>query len=297
VETYFVRHTDTLGIEEPMLRSLWKARKIAIHYPEGKHGRPDEHDLESLDPDAYSGSARKAVNALTRLAEEGGYVCAEYYPFDEVLVGLVRPAAQIELVRGRWGDRYPENKGLPATVKALQLERVRVIPAEECVNVLIGRPRQGTLMRWPNAGSRIRQLVERETAALGLGDLTPTQQEVLCSEFLRTPSATELGLPLLAHLLLPVGRTMKDVDIYGVAQDAKTLFAQVTYADDWSADWKLERLRTYRGDGNVHLVLFCKTREARIERGVHVIPLQAVFSRFASTPAGAIWLSRLRPAE
>jgi hypothetical protein len=37
------------------------------------------------------------------------------------------------------------------------------------------------------------------------------EHESMCAEFLRLPAAEREGLPRLVHLLLPVGRTMKDV--------------------------------------------------------------------------------------
>jgi hypothetical protein len=64
-----------------------------------------------------------------------------------------------------------------------------------------------------------------------LSDLSPSQQEILCSEFLRMPEVESRGLPRLVHLLLPPGKTMRDIDIVGTAADGKRLLAQVTFGD------------------------------------------------------------------
>jgi hypothetical protein len=80
----------------------------------------------------------------------------------------------------------------------------------------------------------------------------------MCSEFLRSPAAAKLGLPRLVHLILPVGRTMKAIDIYGIAQSGKRIFAQVTYERIEKSREKLEALCKYRDQNGDSLVLFCE---------------------------------------
>jgi hypothetical protein len=61
----------------------------------------------------------------------------------------------------------------------------------------------------------------------------------MCSEYLRHAHG---ALPILVHLLLPVGRTMKDVDIYGIASDGRKVHAKVTYLELERASDKFLRL-------------------------------------------------------
>jgi hypothetical protein len=44
------------------------------------------------------------MRALATLADEGGYVCAEYYGQSECALGYVKPGSNIELVYGHWGS-------------------------------------------------------------------------------------------------------------------------------------------------------------------------------------------------
>lgn len=95
-------------------------------------------------------------------------------------------------------------------------------------------------MKWPKAGRSVVRLVDGLTDELALEDLSPDQQEIVCSEFLRIDSNHEL--PRLAHLVLPTGRTMRDIDILGIAGDGKPLVAQVTFSPREQVGFKLDRL-------------------------------------------------------
>ncbi len=145
-------------------------------------------------------------------------------------------------------------------------------------------------MRWPRAGKAIENIVEGKRAIPSLGDLSPDQQEIMCSEFLRTD--TEFGLPKLAHLVLPVGRTMRGIDICGISSSGSVVFAQVTYLGFDHCGTKLDTLRCYRdGQGNA-LVLFCDCEEPEYKDGIHIIPLRKVYDAFVATTTGKLWLER-----
>ncbi|GGN24917.1 hypothetical protein [Halarchaeum nitratireducens] len=79
--------------------------------------------------------------------------------------------------------------------------------------------------------------------------LAPSQLEVICNEYLRLSdnhgSYTQL---------LPVGRTLRDVDIVGTSGGQK-IFAQVTKATDSDLKSKAKKLATYKKP-NVQTVLF-----------------------------------------
>ena len=48
-------------------------------------------------------------------------------------------------------------------------------------------------MRWPRFGEAIANLVEDRISEKSLADLSPDQQEILCSEFMRLPDALILN--------------------------------------------------------------------------------------------------------
>ena len=109
----------------------------------------------------------------------------------------------------------------------------------------------------------------------------------MCSEFLRLPIVKEYGLPVLKHLILPVGRTMKDVDIIALSEDGSILYAQVTLYTQKDSLHKLQRLSHY---GKNHRILFCKCAKMSIEKGVIIFPIEKAFEVFCASDLGQKWL-------
>jgi len=297
MNTFFIRHSTGIDIDDDTRQRLWKERRIAIHFPHEKTGKIGERDRSSINPDDYIGSAKRCMRTLVELAKEGGYICAQHYPHERWMLGLVRPKSKIELVRGAWGERYGM-QGRTAVLKTLRLSKVKLVHPLDYAVLSVGRPRQGTIMRWHLAGKTIESLVKGRRKRPHLSDLAPHQQEIFCSELLRLPQAPSLGLPRLAHLLLPTGHTMRDIDIIGVATDGKKLLAQVTFAPLSTVGWKIERLQPYRDPKRAHLLLFCdcdksqKQDRVTVQDGVTVFPIQTAYDAFVSTPLGRLWLRR-----
>jgi len=283
--TYFARHTRDLDIDDATRRILWEGRLIAMHFP-----GDGEEDTSSLNPEDYEGAGQKAMRLLVELASIGGYVCAQYQGYDDVQVGKALPRSKIELLYGKWGKLHG-HEGRPAILKSLRLNSVKIVKPSDYATILVGRPRQGTLNRWPSAGPLIESLVENRGIDPVLASLSFRQQEILCSEFLRLPEAATLQLPTLASLVLPVGRTMKDVDVIGLATDGRPIFAQVTFSEPARAPWKLERLLKYHDTRGCHLLLFCDVEEIAEQQGVTLVPLRKVFTSFTATDSGKRWLS------
>jgi hypothetical protein len=172
----------------------------------------------------------------------------------------------------------------------VKLKAVKFVRPADYATILVGRPRQGTLNRWPSAGLMIENIVEGRPTELALNNLSYAQQEILCSEFLRTSCAVSNGLPTLVGLILPVGRTMKDIDFIGIASDGKPIFAQVTFSNLEAARRKLERLRKYDDDRKCHLILFCSVEKPSQQGRIKIVPLSIVFKEFTSTKSGKTWL-------
>lgn len=147
-------------------------------------------------------------------------------------------------------------------------------------------------MRWHRAGRLIESIVLGKKIRPQLSNLTHEQQEILCGEFLRLPEAESSGLPRLAHLLLPMGRTMRDIDIIGITTANKALLAQVTFDELPKAQWKLNRLLAYVVPKRSHLLLFCACEATLENQGVTIFPIQRVYDIFAATPHGEEWLRR-----
>lgn len=292
MNTYFVRHNTGIWIDDETRRRLWEGDKIAIHF--GRHpyvSKKMTRDCSSINPEDYVGSGKSCMRTLVELASEGGYVCAEHYPHPEWMVGFVKPHSKIEKLKGRWRDDC-ELKGKVAALKALRLTRVKRIDPLDFAVLSVGRPRQGTIMRWHLAGKTIENLVEGRRRRPQLSDLTPRQQEILCSEFLRLQELGRLRLPRLAHLLLPTGHTMRDIDIIGIATDGKRLLAQVTFSPLANATWKIDQLLPYRNPKRAHLLMFCDCEEPTERKGVCIFPIRRAYEVLTSTPHGKKWLRR-----
>jgi hypothetical protein len=256
MKTFFSRHSSGLDIDRNTLNYLWDNDYIAIHYPETKNGNK-EIDTRSLNPSDYETSGKKALNALLNISTNGGYVFGVYENQSDYKVGIIEPNTQIELVEGKWGDRA-------AVLKCLKFSKSITLKANDAISLICAQPRQGTLCHWKAVGSRVENLFKDKNNKKNISDLTPDLQEVMCSEYLRIH--VDNRLPKLISLLAPIGRTLKDVDIFGLAKEGKKIICQVTYLNEPVS--KIEKLRKYKNEDNDILILFSKTNNPRIENNI-----------------------------
>lgn len=279
MESYFVRHTEAMTVRDEDLDELWNRNKVAIHYP----GAGDR-DSESLGPEDYDREPdKRAIRRLGQLAEKGGYVWTESRGQTNAKVGVVLPGTEVQLASATYtkpnDSRYEGREGTKAILKTLQLERVKEVAPYEAMSLRAARPRQGTIVRWKACGPRLEALVEGRPVEHEWESLPPDLQESACAEFLRLRSNPDY--PKLSFLMLPVGRTLKDVDIYGIQHDGTDIFAQVTYRhkDDPESRQKVEALKKYRGkEGSTRLVFFCQISKSAVEDGVTFVPVEEVLA-------------------
>lgn len=221
---------------------------------------------------------KRAIKCFGNLANEGGYVFAEYSKqHDKVKIGKVKPNSAVIFFETKWSQDCHDpkrRKGDKAVLKTLQMENVKILSKSDATVFLATRPRMGTITEWKSIKKYLEYAVEGKSFDENWDFLLPAQQEAICAEYLRKPDIEEC--PKLRFLLLPVGRNLPDLDIYGVAEDGKLIFAQVTHADIDSKDYreKLEKLKNYR-DG--HLIIFCNCDKVKEKDGVLNIPTKKVF--------------------
>jgi hypothetical protein len=216
---------------------LFNEKRIAIHFPWTKTNPIGSNkDSDSLNPNDYETSGKKALNALLQLAKDGGYVCSQYYPYEKYVIGKILLNSKIEIIKGVWGKRY-DRSGKEAILKSLQLKQWKLLEPYAYAQIHIGRPRQGTILRRISCGDLIKQLVEDEEINFSNEELDPLDQEIVCQEFLRMEN-TKHRLPRLISLLGFPGRTIKDIDILGISDDNKKIFAQVTHSNIENIGWK-----------------------------------------------------------
>lgn len=83
---------------------------------------------------------------------------------------------------------------------------------------------------------------------------------------------------LLAALLLPIGRSMVDIDIVGIDESDERVFAQVTHsANQRVVQDKMKRLEEYAAP-TVKLILFGPTPARVTDSTVEFISIQDVFT-------------------
>lgn len=287
MKTYYARHTD-IALSNEDVHVLYETDRIAIHYPEAI-GRPlaDHPDSQSIDADDYRGRAKATIRALVQLANDGGYVVAQYRGVRDLVIGRVAAGSSVLLESRLWSDDSVY-AGREAWIKTLAYERIGIVPMAQQRRILAFAPRQSTLCVWHKIGDRAEQWVEQREAAVELASLTSDEQEVMCAEFLRNHSIP--GIPKLVTLLMPVGRTMRGVDILGIAEDGKTIFAQVKYDD--KEHYLTDLLGLCEGV-HAHLVLFSGIAQSDLGGAVLRISLEEAFQHFRSTTPGAQWLKHI----
>jgi hypothetical protein len=271
-KSYFIRHTGDCSVSQGFRDQLWQQQRIAVHY----------EDIKSVNPADYGGdNAKRALKVLNEIGASGGYVCATMHGHSGCLVGIVEPGTKVKL---QIGSKPPGESG-QSILKTLQLTQAREISPHKANRLLIGQPQQGTITSWNIVGDRVRQFILQGDIQISqLNHLLPFEQEVMCSEFLRTDEAVRSELPRLIHLSAPVGRTRKAVDVAGVTTEGVLILAQVTHSEEDSADVadKLSELREVGGKSGAHLILFCRTKGgARMTKGVFLFPIDTVFNAMA----------------
>lgn len=269
--SYFIRHTNKILVSRNDINKIWDQNKVAIHFPgEGKK------DSESIKPTDYKKrSDRRAIKCFVELKENGGYIWAEYYTKDDVKIGKIKPNS-FEIFESTWSrNTSNRRKGDKAKLKTLQMENVRIVKPYEVMSLRAARPPHVTIVRWEAIGKRLEHLVEKKPIDKNWDNLSTEQQETVCAEYLRSADLEEC--PKLEFLLLPIGRTLKDVDIYGYTKDGREIFAQVTHykKDNKNCKQKVEVLKRYR-KREAHLVFFCDCNDVIKEDNILFIPTTKV---------------------
>jgi hypothetical protein len=80
---------------------------------------------------------------------------------------------------------------------------------------------QGAITGWPSAVKYLTAILKKKDLPIEVRSLAPSQLEVVCYEYLRMNE-------ILSFLLLPIGRTLPDIDIYGINANNENVMAQVT---------------------------------------------------------------------
>jgi len=281
MDSYFLREGDVADVDRRDLRGIWERDRIAIHYP-----GDGPVDLQSLNPGDYRTRAEKnAVRTFARIAREGGYVWCQCPGEGFELVGKVKAGTKVELVDTRWrrarapSDAVaPRRPGDPAVLKVLPLEVAKRVGPDELIGLRAARPRKAGLSEWQACGKRLEAFVEEKILTIEWRELSSELRETAASEFLRHHELEDV--PRMRFLLMPVGRTLQEIDIYGMTDEGKDLYAQVGQGkpDFLEGTGKVGALlEVRRRDKEAELVMFCDVPEVATRDGVWLVPNKEVF--------------------
>jgi hypothetical protein len=216
MHTAFIRHV----FDKSSLKTLWDEQLIAVRFS----------DCSSTLPENYSGEGKNALNRLWKYCKEGALIGATYrnlYPTKMVLGEILK------------GSEIQPKKINGYINKTIQLQNTKVIDLFEYPLLLAIQPRHKTTTDWPSAKTFLNALYYGEKLPRDVSSLDPSQLEVLCYEYLRIQNH-------LNFLLLPIGRTIHDIDIYGENKNRERVFAQVTQSKNKEVIFKkIETLKLF----------------------------------------------------
>ncbi len=261
--TYFIRHGRDWQVGQDEKRRLRENGLIAIHY----------EPIASVDPRDYKKEHQQFIRRFVQIATEGGLVVSTHPPEPSVWIGEVLPGSGIDFrhVRAENGDE--------AVLKIIRLSTPKCFSPALASRLLAIQPRQQTLCAWTSVGERARQLYENGRHRISaVSDFLPFEQEVICSEFLRSDLTQPFKLPQISHFVFPVGRTLPDIDMAGVTKDGQRVLAQVTFKGRVQLGEKLKSLQALRSD-STSLIMFCNDTERVDSDGVHFVPLQSAIEQ------------------
>ncbi|USZ70513.1 hypothetical protein [Natronosalvus halobius] len=258
----FFRHKFSGTRPEEDVRKLWNQRKVGLHWGEKYSTDPSDYD---------NSTAQSEIQRLNDFGERGVIIAAYYgndYDIhsDEMLIGVVPPGSK------------PVGEDVGDSIfKTLSMddEMIHVVSFKDHPVLSAVRPQGHSLCRWKAAEDQVRAVVREGQLPAEVGSLSSEQLEVACNEFLRVQF--EGYFPTL-----PVGRTLRDVDIVGGTASERIL-AQVTQESDTNKlESKIQRLRNY-ADENARLVLFGPAEyEPKTKDSIDYIAVEEVFDTLYS---------------
>jgi len=268
---YFIRHTNVLEISNADVLALYEEGVIGIHYGSDYEIDPSE----MLTPEFYDGSpaAVRSMKYLLDLAKYGGYIWSDYSPVSKTIIGEVAPNSEVflrEYCPTKNEKYFPKGK---LFLKCIKLVNTLEIQTDQQLSLRARRPQQGTLTKWHKSNGKIKKILSGDSKVDSWSDLTPDQQEILVYEYLHEQKDDEYQIK---YLLMPIGRTLKDVDIYGMSNSGKKVFVQVTNFGENQG--KIEALEQYHGESN--LLVYAGDVENKISKSVRYLNVRDVYKYF-----------------
>lgn len=281
LKPYFIRHnfgifTNRSGNPKDLIRAetlrllneIWEMKYAILDY---------EHIIDpvhAFDPTKYKEKAAQySIRRMNDLGKGGGVVgiVSNRSHVNQMLIGRVAPETAPELVT------FESNPGY--FYKGIKLKDVRQVGISKYPGLFSKIPRQTAFSGWPIAIKTLNLALSGAVPEINSAeDLDDSQLEVLCYEYLRTTGR-------LAHLLLPIGRTLQSLDIVGVTKTHEKVLAQVTFHRANDIAWKIEALKSAADETEKTNLFFFYNDNATVKpnaSGIEFIGISLVFNHFKS---------------
>ena len=201
-EVIYVRH----NIEYENAKYLFDNKMIGLRYD----------NINSIDPEDYRNKDAKYALARLQTFCDTGVIVAVHYISDPVnlTIGIIKPNSKIIPIKPK--------KYFLKTVKITDTFPISFFDYPVLAAI---QPQRSTISKWKGAKEIITAIYNGKPLKKEVNSLAPAQQEVLCYEYMVVKG-------ILKHLLMPIGRSLPHIDIYGISDKNKNIIAQVTFTND-----------------------------------------------------------------
>lgn len=172
-----------------------------------------------MNPEDYTGDPKRILKDL-RDMDSDDLICSSFNE-DFLEVGTIDKDFGIQLV----DYKFPNGEIWWLKVAQHKTASKRKLNFSEFPMLLAAMPRQGTFGEWHLMRDQILSIYYDGSVKFNYTALAPAQIEALCASYL-------FHSRRLACQSSPSGRTLKDIDIVGLDQSGKRIFAQVTFSTD-----------------------------------------------------------------
>lgn len=222
----YIRHF--IACTEEILEELYLNRIIAIHYD----------NIPSINSSDYTESkgAETSFKRLEEFCKDGALIAADYHLIhpEKLVIGIIRAGSKIKPMKKTYpakskirseetsySERISEKGGF-FWYKTLQLEETKEIDFWDFPVLKSILPPYQAVCNWNNAEEILPSIFKYGKLKWDVYSLATEQLEILCYEYLKEKR-------IIDALLLPIGRSLPEVDIIGFNLKNETIFAQVTF--------------------------------------------------------------------
>ena len=275
LDVVFVQHK--MHVTEDTKAYFIENGLVAIHYV---HDLIKGRDELSTNPDDYNTKAARVLRRMQKYCKSGA-LAVGYYAGKEnrMIIGFIPPNTKIESKYfDIWkNDEYPDGE---TSYKFVRLQNYFEVDLSQNRQLESCMPRGNVFIKWRvnNVDRTIRHLYKVHHGLINkrdinVFDLSYSDLEVLCSEYLRTITEDIR----IDHFITPIGRSKKSTDIDGI-NDSGNVLAQVSFSqNNDKISRKMNNLLKYNHE-NTYLVYFGpKSKEELNIKPIRFIPIEEVF--------------------